>query len=87
MIIAYFISKSAGQYVKYFLYHFTLIPHESIRTHKRPAPNVSGFIAQLVRASDQYREATGSKPVKILAFSGLYIRGKLQQKHDILGET
>ena len=87
MIIAYFISKSAGQYVKYFIYHFTLIPHGPIRTHKRPAPNVSGFIAELVRASDRYREATGSNPVEILALSGLYIRGKLQQQHDILGET
>ena len=32
----------------------------NIRTHKWPAPNVSGFIAQLVRASHRYREVTGS---------------------------
>ena len=29
----------------------------------KPAPNISGFIAQLVRASHQYREVTGSNPV------------------------
>ena len=32
--------------------------------------NVSGFIAQLVRASHRYREVTGSNPVEILNFSG-----------------
>ena len=47
-----------------FIYHFTSILHRLIRTHKWPAPNVSGFIAQLVRASHQYREVTGSNPVK-----------------------
>ena len=42
-------------------------------THKWPAPNVSGFIAQLFRASHRYREVTGSKiekKVEILSFSG-----------------
>ena len=29
-------------------------------TYKWPAPNISGFIAQLVRASHRYREVTGS---------------------------
>ena len=40
----------------YFIYHFIswFIHHGNIRTHKRPAPNVSGFIAQLVRASHQH---------------------------------
>ena len=41
-----------------------------IRTHKWPAPNVSGFIAQLVRASHRNREVTGSNPVEVLNFSG-----------------
>ena len=41
------------------------------RTHKWPAPNVSGFIAQLVRASHRYREVTGSNPVEVLT-SGFY---------------
>ena len=35
-----------------------------------PASNVSGFIAQLVRASHRYREVTGSYPVEVLTFSG-----------------
>ena len=39
-----------------------------IRTHKWPAPNVSGFIAQLLRASHRYREVTGSNPVEVLTF-------------------
>ena len=29
---------------------------------------ISGFIAQLVRASHRYREVTGSNPVEILNF-------------------
>ena len=36
--------------------HFIL--HRLIRTHKWPAPTVSGFIAQLVRASHRYRVQT-----------------------------
>ena len=32
------------------------------------ATNVSGFIAQLVRASHRYREVTGSNPVEVLNF-------------------
>ena len=39
-------------------------------THNWPAPNISGFIAQLVKASHQYREVTGSNPVKSWIFSG-----------------
>ena len=38
-------------HMKYLIYHFTSIPHGLIRTHKWPALNVSGFIAQLVKAS------------------------------------
>ena len=34
--------------------------------------NVSGFIAQLVRASHRHREVTGSNPVEVLTFSGFY---------------
>ena len=40
-----------------------------IRTHKWPAPNVSSFSAQLVRASHWYREVTGLNPVEVLTFS------------------
>ena len=32
--------------------------------------HVSGFIAQLVRASQRNREVTGSNPVEVLNFSG-----------------
>ena len=58
--------------MKHFINHLTLIPHGLIRTNKWPAPNVSGFIAQLVRASHRYREVTGSNPVEVLIFSGFY---------------
>ena len=60
--------------MKYFIYDFTFIPHGLIRTHKWPAPNVSGFKAQLVWASHRYREVTGSNPVEVLIFSGFCIR-------------
>ena len=60
--------SSAVQYMKYFIYHFTSIPQGFIRTHKWQAPNVSGFIAQLVRASHWYREVTGSNPVESWLF-------------------
>ena len=68
---------------KHFIYHFTSFLHGLIRTHKWPAPNVSGFIAQLVRASHRYREVTGSNPVEVLTFSGfcsqlLKLRSKLR---------
>ena len=72
MIIAHLISTL--QYMKHFIYHFTSILHGLIRTHKWPSPNVSGFIAQLVRASHRYREVTGSNPVKLLTFSGFYMQ-------------
>ena len=61
---------SAVQYMKYFIYNFTFIPLGLLRTHKWPVPNVSGFIAQLVRASHHYWEVTGSNPVEVLTFSG-----------------
>ena len=63
---------SAVQYMKYFIYNFTLIPHGLIRTHTWPVTKVSGFIAQLVRASHRNSEVTGSNPVEILNFSGFY---------------
>ena len=59
--------------MKYFIYNFTFIPHGVIRSHKRPSPKVSGFIAQLVRASHQCREVMGSNPVEVLNASGFYI--------------
>ena len=38
------------------------------------APNVSGFIAQLIRASHRYHEVTGSNPVEVLNFSGFFMQ-------------
>ena len=64
--------KSPVQYMKHFIYHITSILHGLIRTHKWPAPNVSGFIAQLIRASHRCRKVTGSNPVEVLTFSGFY---------------
>ena len=64
---------SAVQYLKYFIYNFTFIPHGLLRTHKWPFPNVSGFIAQFVKASHRYPDVTGSNPVEILNFPGFYI--------------
>ena len=61
---------SAVQDMKFFIYNFTFIPHGLLRTHKWPVPNVSGFIAQLVRASHHYCKVTGSNPVEVLTFPG-----------------
>ena len=42
--------------------------HGNIWTHNWPAPNVSGFIAQLVEHRTGNREVTGSNPVEVLNF-------------------
>ena len=60
--------KSAVQYMKRFIYHFTSFLHGLIRTHKWPAPNVSGFIAQLVRASHRYARSRVQTPLKSWLF-------------------
>ena len=65
---------SADQCMKYFIYHFSFIPHGLIRIHKWPTPIFSGFIAQLITALHRYREITGSNPVEILAFLASYIQ-------------
>ena len=44
--------------------------------------NVSGFISQLVRASDRYREVTGSNPAEVLNFSGFCIRSCINCVHN-----
>jgi len=46
---------SAVLYMKHFIYHLTFIPDGLIRINKWSAPNVSGLIAHLVRASHRYR--------------------------------
>ena len=40
----------------------------SKQTHNWPAPNISDFIAQLVRALHWYHKVTGSNPVEVLNF-------------------
>ena len=47
-----------------------------------PAPKVSGFIAQLVRVSQRYREATGSNPIKVLTFTGFHKRNCINCFHN-----
>ena len=42
--------------------------HGNIWTHNWPAPNVSGFIAQLAEHRTGNREVTGSNPVEVLNF-------------------
>ena len=66
----------------YFIYNFTFISHGFLTTHKLPAPNVSDFIAHLVRASHQYYEVTDSNPVEALNFSGFYIRNCINCVHN-----
>ena len=55
--------------------------HGNIWTHNWPAPNVSGFIAQLVRASHRYREVTGSNPVEVLNFCQASLRNCINCFH------
>ena len=47
-------------------FHHLSTPHGRSRAHKWPTSNVSGFIAQLVKASNRCREVTGSNPVEVL---------------------
>ena len=74
--------RSAVQYMKYFISNFTFIPYGLLMTHKRPAPNVSVFIAQLVRVSHRYREVTGWNPVEVFTFSGFYIPNCINCSHN-----
>ena len=55
-------------FISYASFTYIIIFHGNIWTQNWPAPNVSGFIAQLVRASHRYREVTGSSPVEVLHF-------------------
>ena len=57
-------------------FHRWFIPHGNIGTHKLPAPNVRGFIAQLtfVRASHRHLKVMGSNPIEVLNFSGFFMQ-------------
>ena len=56
--------------------------HGNIWTHNWPTPNVSGFIAQLVRASHRYRDVTGSNPVEVLNFFQASLRNCINCVHN-----
>ena len=72
-----------SSYMIYFIYIIYIhLFHENIWTHNWPAPNVSGFIAQLVRASHRYREVTGSNPVEVLNFFQASLRNCINCVHN-----
>ena len=53
-------------YIIYFIYIYHIhLFHGNIWTHNWPAPNISGFMAQMFRSSHQYCEVTGSNPVEV----------------------
>ena len=55
--------------------------HGNIWTHNWPAPNVSGFIAQLVEHRTGNREVTGSNPVDVLNFFQASLRNCIHCVH------
>ena len=56
--------------------------HGNISTHNWPAPNVSGFIAQLVERRTGIREVTGSSPVEVLNFFQASLRNCKNCDHN-----
>ena len=81
-IIAYLISHP-----QFNIWNISYIPSHSLLTGslesiKWPAPNVSGFVAQLVRASHRCCKVTGSNPVDVLNFSRFYIRNYINCVHN-----
>ena len=57
--------------------------HGNIWTNNWPAPNVSGFIAQLVEHRTGNREVTGSNPVEVLNFFQASLRNCINCDHLI----
>ena len=55
--------------------------HGNIWTHNWPAPNVSGFIAQLVEHCTGNCEVTGSNPVEVLNFFQASLRNCINCVH------
>ena len=51
---------------------FQMVFYVAMKALTLGAPNVSGFIVQLVRALHRYCKVTGSNPVEVLTFSGFY---------------
>ena len=67
----HFISAVHIWFISYII--ITHFFHGNIWTHNWPAPNVSGFIAQLVEHRTGNCEVTGSNPVEVLIFfSGFF---------------
>ena len=54
----------------------------NIWTHNWPAPNISGFIAQLVEHRTGNREVTGSNPVEVLNFFQASLRNCIHCVHN-----
>ena len=68
----------------YNLFHTSFPFISFMGTHNWPAPNISGFIAQLVWALHRHHEVTGSNPIEVLNFfSGFTTR--LHKLHSQLG--
>ena len=55
--------------------------HTTINYNYRPAPNVSGFIAQLVEHRTGNREVTGSNPIEVLNFLQASLRNCINCVH------
>ena len=55
--------------------------HGNIWTHNWPAPNVSGFIAQLVEHRTGNCQVTGSNPVEVLNFFQASLRNCINCVH------
>ena len=66
--------KNSGLQYNYDSFHisfcFLILSSPEHLNHKWPIPNVSGFIAQLVRASPCYHKVTGWNLLEVLNFSG-----------------
>ena len=75
-IIALLDFLSAVHYMIYFIYQFIVdsILTGTLEPTNDQFPNVSDFIAQLVRPSHRFREVTSSNPVDVLKFSGFSTR-------------
>ena len=64
-----------------YIYHLHLF-YGNIWTHNWPAPNISGFIAHLIKASHRYREGTGSNPLKSWNFFSAFLRNCVDCVHN-----
>ena len=75
----HFISTVHIWFISYIIYtHFF---HGNVWTHNWPAPNVSGFIAQLVQHRTGNREVTGSNHVEVLNFFQASLRNCINCVH------